>query len=116
MEISDEQFDRLVGMIAESRVEFRAAMSDLQLELRTGIAGIRSNQVVIKETLSAIEAELNQIHIKQRSQDQALDGLTQLGKTNFDMNESVLKALHDGLGSSTMHHGDAEENRDSGPQ
>lgn len=116
MELSDEQFRHIVNLIAETRVEFRDALSELSFELRTGLSGIRKNQIVAQETLYAIEADVQKIQGALRAHDQALDGLTQLGKTNFDMNESVLKELHGESGSGTMHHGDTEESRGTGPQ
>jgi|HubBroStandDraft_2_1064218.scaffolds.fasta_scaffold82066_3 hypothetical protein len=114
--MSDEQFQQIVELIAATRVEFRQALSDLQFDIRTGFAGVRRNQIVAEELLAAIEGDVGRIQLKLRDHEQCLDGLVQLGKTNFEMNESVLKAIHGESGSSTMHHGETEESRGTGPQ
>ncbi len=119
MEISDEQFELLTGMIAESRVELRQGISDLRIEIREGFAGVRKGQIVAHETALALEADVSGMQQVQRAHgevlgrlEQAVDGLTQLGKTNFDMNESILKELH-GKESGTVSHG--QERRESEP-
>lgn len=116
MEMSDAQYDHLVSLIADSRVEFRQGISDLALEIRTGFAGMRKNQVVMQSTLDVIDADLQKVQIKQRVQDQALEGSIQLGKTTFDLLESLQKDVHEAFGSSTMDHRETEASRGSGPQ
>jgi hypothetical protein len=114
--MTDEQFNRIVSLIADTRTEFREALGDLKTEMRAGFAGVRKNQIVAEALLGTMESDLSHIQGQLRAHDQALDGLTQLSKTNFDMHESVLKAIHGGAGSSTMGHGETEESRGTGPQ
>lgn len=116
MEMSDAQFEHLVGMLAQARVEFRDGLSEVQREVREGISTSRKNQIVAQSTLDAIDLDIQKIQRTLRAHDQSLDGLTQLSKTNFEMNESILKALHGEPGSITMHHGETEESRGTGPQ
>jgi len=117
MAMSNEQMlDQIAGLIAESRVEFRQAISDLELEIRTGFSGVRKNQIVQEAKLDSLEWEFDELKKVLKAQDQALDGLTQLGKTNFDMNESILKAIHGESGSVTIRHGATEESSGANPQ
>lgn len=122
MEISDAQFEYLTGLIAESRVEMRQGLSDLRIEIRDGFAGVRKGQIIANETAQALEADVGGMQRVQRAHgevlgriEQAVDGLTQLGKTNFDMNESILKKLH-GEESGTVSHGQESRESESGPQ
>ena len=113
MDMSDAQFEQLVGLIAESRVEFRQAISDLKIDLQAGFAGVRKNQVVAHETLVAVEGDLATVQGLLRKHEQALDGLTQLSKTNFDILDTVRKQLSGE--SITMTHGETEESRGLSP-
>jgi len=120
MEISDAQFEQLVAMIADSRVEMRQGLSDLQLELRTGFASFRKNQIVTQSEIEALTEDVQMLQNTQRDQGlvlgellQATDGLTQLCKTNFDLTESIMKRLRSEE-SGTVSHG--QESHGSGPQ
>lgn len=120
MQVSDEQFEQLVGMIAESRVELRQGISDLQFEIRTGFSNLHKNQIVTQSEIEALIDDVKLIQRTQRDQGlvlgellQATDGLTQLCKTNFDLTESIMKRLL-GEESGTVSHG--QESHGSSPQ
>lgn len=103
MELSDTQFERLVGMLADNRVALTNAISDLKSDLDLRLAGIEKNQLVLQSSVDCLEPELNQIHTALRTQataledhgkelaihGQALDGVTQLTKSCFDVVESI---------------------------
>lgn len=92
MELSDGQFERLVGMLADNRV----AISNLGHELSSRIEQINKNQIVLQSSIDCLEPELNQVQLALRTQastlqehTQALDGITQLTKSIFDVTESI---------------------------
>lgn len=92
MELSDSQFERLVGMLADNRVAIANLGSDLSLQ----IGQLAKNQLVLQSSVDCLEPELNQIQLALRTQaqtlaqhTQALDGLTQLTKSIFDVTESI---------------------------
>jgi hypothetical protein len=109
VELTDAQFEQLIGMLAANRVEFRSGIAELKAEARGGLAEIRKGLTLLQSASGVIEEDLTEVQKLLRSQGetivkqtQAIDGLTQLGKTNFDMNESILKILH-GEESSNSH-------------
>jgi hypothetical protein len=114
VEISEAQFERLIGMLADHRVALHAAKNEISAEIQKVKTELSKQLSFLQSHVDVVEVDLNRVQKTQRAHDQALDGLTQLGKSNFDMNESILKHLHGE--SSSIRHGHAEESRGSGPQ
>ena len=93
MELNDDQFERIIGMLAENR----AAVSELRQEMKVEFESIRREITVgsriSSEAFVAIQEDLTQVQSMQRSHDQALRGLTQLCKSTFDVAESAMKRV-----------------------
>jgi hypothetical protein len=108
MELTDGQFERLVGLLAETRVAIRSShnelMSELEKtkrELREEIRHVASGQSLLGSHLTAIEEDLGKVQIAQRGHTeeigqvhQALEGITQLTKSTWDQTESIQKHIH----------------------
>lgn len=108
MELSDAQFEHIVGLLTENRVaitsaknemltELERAKRDLRVEIRAAVAG----QQVIGAQLTAIEEDLGQLQKGQRGGreeialiHQNLEGVTQLCKSTWDLTESLQKHIH----------------------
>ena len=94
-EVSDEQFERLVGLIAETRVAVFEVKSSLEVEISSLRESLGANLLVLKEQVGVIEEDLNEQQALTRrvleEHGQALEGLTQLGQSNFDLLQSVLE-------------------------
>jgi hypothetical protein len=115
MELSDAQFEHLVGMLADNRVaivnvEF-ALMTELEKtkrELREEIKAAVSGQGLLTAHLTAIEEdvgkvqatlrghteELGKVDRQLRFVHQSLEGVTQLCKSTWDLTESLQKHIH----------------------
>lgn len=109
-ELSDAQFERLVGMLADNRVAVTQLTNDVDLwrqEVQRELQGMRHDFRMQGELLRALEGDVAQIQRTQRAQDQALDGITQLCKTTFDLHESLQKHIHGE--SSSIQHGESAE-------
>lgn len=109
MELSDQQFEHIVGLITECRVgiisaknemltELERAKRDLRVEIRSAVAG----QGVIGSQLTAIEEDLGQLQKGQRGGreeiaeiKQSLEGVVQLTKSTWDLTESLQKHIHE---------------------
>lgn len=123
MELSDGQFEQLVGMLADNRVQIINATNELKHELLTEIERTRrdlreelraiSGSATISHNLLAaqlttIEEDLGQMQVMQRAQgssilvaaeqvrqiNQSMDGLTQLAKSTWDLVESQQRRTH----------------------
>lgn len=108
MELSDAQFEHIVGLLADNRVaivsaknemltELERAKRDLRVEIRSAVDGQR----VIGSQLTAIEEDLGQLQKGQRGGreeialiNQTLEGVTQLCKSTWDLTESIQKHIH----------------------
>lgn len=110
MEISDDQFERLVGMLADNRtatinlgIEIRAELQEDRKEWRAEFQSLRERVDNLKlglslqgAALSAIEADLGKLQASARKlsetvalHDQSFLGITQLTKSTFDLVNSV---------------------------
>jgi len=121
VELSEAQFDRLVSMIADNRVamhtvknELVAALEASEERIKKELQFLRSSMGAIEEDVGKMQVSLRKLLERQGEHGQALDGLTQLGKTNFDMNESILKEIHGDSGPVTLSHGETEESLGTG--
>lgn len=134
MEISDDQYERLVGLIAEARAAFVTELNSVNVtleeaqrssrsrfgELKAGIELTQSSLNVIEEDLSQVQTQVRDINRVQGEHGkilgehgQSLEGLTELASTNFDLIESLNKHIH-GESSSIRH--DAEIRGSRPPQ
>jgi hypothetical protein len=104
VELSDAQFDQLIGMMAQTRVDTLTAIDDFRRDLNNRIDDLRSGMGLMHTTLNVIEEDVGKIQVLQREHTQALDGVTELSKTNFDLIESLNKHIHGE--SSTISHDD----------
>lgn len=116
-ELSSAQFDQLVSMLADNRVAIATGLSDLKREflaaleestiisrkrfeeLKTGISLTQKTLDVIEEDLGNVQSEIRALAKVQRQHTQALEGLTELASTNFDLIESLQKRIHGESGS-----------------
>ena len=121
VELSEAQFDRLVSMIADNRVamhtvknELVAALEASEERIKKELQFLRSSMGAIEEDVGKMQVSLRKLLERQGEHGQALDGLTQLGNTNFDMNESILKEIHGDSGPVTLSHGETEESLGTG--
>jgi len=121
VELSEAQFERLVGMLADNRVaihtvknEVVAAIAESEGRLKKEIQFLGAGLTALEEDMGRVQVGIRELLKTQGDHSQAVDGLTQLGKTNFDMNESILKQLHGESGASAQDHGETEESRGSG--
>lgn len=127
MELTEAQYDRLITMLADNRVAVHTARNELGLELAQIKKDLSRQIQFLQSSIDVIDADLTKVQSVQREQgsllgsvermqrddhailmaiDQSLEGVTQLGKTSFDMIESLNKHV---LGeSSNLHHGDPE--------
>ena len=108
MELSDGQFEQLVGMLADNRTAIRTVEINLMNELektkrdlRAELQAIAAGQTLLSSHIIAVEEDLGKVQIAQRGHTeeflqihQALDGLTQLGKSTWDISESLQKHIH----------------------
>jgi len=104
VELTDAQFDHLIDELAKTRVATLTAISDLEGKLTKRIDDLRSGMGLMHTTFNVIEEDVGKIQATLREHTQALEGLTELSKTNFDMLESVNKHIHGE--SSTISHDD----------
>ena len=121
MEMSMEMFERIVGLLAENRVAIQTSENALGQrldgiqkdlgEIRTTHSLHRASLEALEEDLTEVQKELRSINRALGSQDQALEGLTQLTKTNFNMTESVLKHIHGEAGG--IGHGQEEHHEEA---
>lgn len=127
MEISDDQYERLVGLIADARATFitelnhvKVALEEVQAASRSRFADLKTGQAltqttlnVIEEDLGTVQTDVREIKAEQAKHTQSLEGLTELASTNFDLIESLNKHIH-GESSSIRH--DAEIRGSRPPQ
>ncbi len=123
MEISEEQFERLIDLITDVRVEMANAQRDLGQDISEASEASRKRSGLLAETVKTIEEDLSSVQGSLRAlartlsqHTQALEGLTELAKSNYDMNVSILKLLHGDESSQTSHVGAPESSRASDPQ
>jgi chromosome segregation ATPase len=95
--MSDAQMEQVIGMLADLRVK----QLELSHDIQEDHAERKASQKILSESLHAIEQDLGKVQASLRdvlrslgSHEQALDGLTQLAKTNFDLTESLQKYVH----------------------
>lgn len=133
MELSDGQFEQLVGMLAESRAAIAGLASDVkvglegvELRLMKEITAVAKNHQFTMSLLQALEEDVGGLQSAVRrigetqrttiaSYDQALDGLTQLCRSTFDMTESIQKHIHE-ESSRSGHDEGTQESRSQRPQ
>lgn len=99
MELSDAQFEHIVGLLAENRVALQGLKNEIEIDRKTDAArleGIAKNLVVLQSSIDCLEPELNKLHTAVRTQavtlsehTQALDGVVQLAKSSYDIVESI---------------------------
>jgi len=104
VELSDAQFDQLIDMMAKTRVDTLTAIDDFRRDLNKRIDDLRSGAGLMHTAFNVLEEDVGKIQALQREHTQALEGLTELGMTNFDMLESINKHIHGE--SSTISHDD----------
>lgn len=84
-------------MIAEWRVETRTGLSNLGLKIVESEKNLKTQIGFVHSTVEAIETDLTEVQRALRElkldHDQAILGLTELGKTTFDMSATILKRL-----------------------
>ncbi len=108
MELSDAQFEHLVGMLADNRTaiintknevlnELEKTKRELREEIKAAVAG----QGLIGSHLTAIEEDVGKVQVTLRGHTeefgkvhQALEGITQLSKSTWDLTESLQKHIH----------------------
>lgn len=130
MELSDAQYDRLITMLADNRVAVHTAKKQLSEEIQQVKKDLSKQIGFLSSQVDAVDADLTKVQKATRehaavldsvektqrehggilkAMDQSLEGVTQLGKTTFDMVESINKRA---LGeSSTIIHGDAQDSQ-----
>lgn len=99
MELSDAQFEHIVGLLAENRVAVINLSNEMQLARTEDAARISVNEknlLVLQSSIDCLEPELNKIHTALRTQaatltehTQALEGVVQLTKSAYDIVESI---------------------------
>lgn len=108
MELSDAQFEHLVGMLADNRTaiintknEVLNEVEKTKRELREEIKAAVSGQGLIGAHLTAIEQDVGKVQVTLRGHTeefgkvhQALEGITQLSKSTWDLTESLQKHIH----------------------
>lgn len=111
MELSDGQFEHIVGLLAENRVAINNVSSELQAverRLLKEIGVVSRNAELTHALATAIEEDVGKVQTQVRrvsetqrttiaSYDQTLDGIVQLGRSTFDMVESIQKQVHEEL-------------------
>ncbi len=116
IELSDDQFERLIGLMAEHRVAILTELNDFRQDLtrrvddlKIGLGLAHTALGVIEEDIGKIQSaqrihsqELEQVKELQAEHTQALLGVTELSKTNFDLIETLNKHIHGE--SSTISH------------
>lgn len=105
-DLSDYQFERLVGMLADNRVAVTQLGNELDLfrqEIQQVFQGMNRDLSMQGKLLHAVEEDLSGVQRTLRDHTQALDGITQLCKTTFDLHESLQKHIHGE--SSSIEHG-----------
>jgi hypothetical protein len=115
MELTDGQFERLVGLLAENRVAIVTAKNEImsevektKRELREEIRSAVSGQTLTRAHLTAIEEDVGKVQVILRGHTaefgkvhQALEGITQLTKSTWDQTESLQKHIH---GETSLEH------------
>jgi hypothetical protein len=115
MEISDSQFETLVAMLADNR----AAIINLDIKVSTELQEIRQDLQrgfrLLGAQLTVLEEDLGKVQTEQRSHGkvlaehtQALEGITQLCKSQWDVTESIRRHQH-GEELQSAHHGAHDE-------
>ena len=135
MELSDSQFEQIVGLITDVRVAVLTAKNEFSVELASVKKELGKHLVLLQSSCDVLEIDLAKVQKVQRDHsealatieatqrthsgtlsaiEQSLEGVMQLSKTNFDMIESINKRA---LGESgSIHHGDSEARAESGTQ
>ncbi len=114
MEISDAQYEHLVGMLADNRVAIVNAKNDLLLAIGKVKEDFGISHTLIHESLKVLGEDVTKVQGTLRdhgrslaAHSQAIDGLVQLCKSTFDAAESANKRV---LGeSSTLRHDESEK-------
>jgi ABC-type transporter Mla subunit MlaD len=104
VELTDEQFDRLLNTLGEARADLITTLNDLRLDLEQRLDELKIGQGLLHTAANVIEEDVGKIQATLREHTQALDGITELSKTNFDLIESLNKHIHGE--SSTLSHAD----------
>lgn len=119
MELTDGQFERLVGLLSENRVAIQTAtieiMSELEKtkrELRGEIKAAVFGQALIGSHLTALEEDVGKVqatlrgHTEEfRKVHQSLEGIVQLTKSTWDLSESLQKRI----GETSLEHATGHE-------
>jgi hypothetical protein len=119
IELTPVQFERLVSLVAETRIDMRTMLNEFREENRIrhdeakrNLALIQSSLGVVEEDLGAVQRTLREHGALLVRHGEAFDGLTKLASTNFDLIESINKHIHGESGS--ISHG--EESQGAGHQ
>jgi septation ring formation regulator EzrA len=105
MPLTHDQFERLVGMLAENRAAITSGLAALQVdlehaqetsrkrfeELKQGIALTQKTLDVMEEDLGKVQSVVREVKAEVGKHTQAIEGLTELTSTNFDLVESLNK-------------------------
>lgn len=115
MELSDAQFEQLVGMLADNRTaiintknELMNELEKTKRELRQEIKGVSGGLSLLGSQLTALEEDVGKVQAGVRGHTeefgkvhQTLEGITQLTKSTWDLSESIQKHIH---GESSLEH------------
>lgn len=105
MELSDGQFEHLVALLAEGRVAVTTAKNELMTEVERVRREIREeirlrDQLLVGQ-LTAIEEDMGKVQGALRAHaeefgrmHQTLEGVVQLGKSSFDICQSLQQHVH----------------------
>lgn len=122
MELTDGQFERLVGMLADNRAAISTVKAELLMALSESEKRIKTQVGLLHSAVDVLDVDLTRVQSALRKQgqqfermEQSIVGLTELSKTNFDMQATILKRLH-GEESDTITHGQTNESQRADPQ
>lgn len=108
IELSDAQFEALLNRLGDQQAATVRAVSDLRLDLGQRLDDLKLGLGLAHTALGVLEEDLGKAQVALRAQGvslgeiqttltehtQALEGLTELCSTNFDLVESLNKHIH----------------------
>lgn len=117
VELTNAQFERLVGMLAENRVALQDGLREISEASRLRYIEIKKQLSLHQSTLDVVQGDLIEVQKSihglaetQAKHDTALGGLTELASTNFELIESINKHIH-GESSRITHGAEAQGQR-----
>lgn len=111
MSISEEQYERLIGLLTDNRVaittlgrEIGLRLDELERGQQLGFKLLGARCQAIEDDIGKVQSELREVVRVQTEHTQSLVGLTQLCKSGWDLTESLQRHIH----------GEADEEGQSG--